>query len=461
MPINQSEENKAVDTQRLEITETRNVAGIGEAKLCCSCGGCVWVCPRNAISLVETVGGYLLPNINPASCAACGMCLSICPGAGLDKDVADLLPQDCFAGACLQALVGKATDPIVFNNSQSGGIVTALLAHALENGEIGGAVITLMEHGNPPRPAVNLARSVEEIKQAQKSKYAPVPLLVALEEVECLNKPVALVGVACHIHGLLNILARFPRLKSKIKFVIGLVCDRVMTLAAIDFLVGQADLLCKDNTMLHFRDKLGAGYPGNVHIITASGASVSLPPSTRVQMKDFFTPARCRLCFDKMNVLADIVVCDPHGIPGIDRKGGESVAIIRTETGRRIFQSAIEQSALIARVIKYEDVLAGQKINKKRTMWRGYTDAWQQLGYPRPGYSAKVDMSAGPLQKRPAYLRQLQHALSLDNHVSRENLLKRAKRHLYFQKLKKLSTYSYLASQKVFESIMKLVCWRG
>lgn len=41
---------------------------------CMYCGGCVSVCPKDAIFLDETI-----VNINRDECVKCGMCIKICP----------------------------------------------------------------------------------------------------------------------------------------------------------------------------------------------------------------------------------------------------------------------------------------------------------------------------------------------------------------------------------------------
>jgi ferredoxin len=51
-------------------------------KLCLSCGGCVSVCPSNAIILKN-----LIANINPKKCTSCEICFKTCPiGAILMED---------------------------------------------------------------------------------------------------------------------------------------------------------------------------------------------------------------------------------------------------------------------------------------------------------------------------------------------------------------------------------------
>lgn len=442
--------------EKIRVKKNR-VSDIAESKLCCSCGACAWACPEKAISYVETVGGYLLPKIDLAGCTKCGVCTSICPGAGFVPALANHLPRDPFTGIALQTYVGKATDEDLYANSQSGGIVSALLVHALKAGEIAGAVTVVMVAGNPPRPMVKLARTPEEFRDTQKSKYCPVPLLSILSEVEKQEHPIAFVGVGCQVHGLYNLCEQFPRLKGKIAFTIGLICDRTMTYGAIDYLLKKARVPLEDSTVLHFRDKMCGGYPGNVNVVCSDGVSVSLPSSIRQGMKDFFAPARCRICFDKMNVLADITAGDPWGITDVDRVRGESVAVIRTKAGRCIFQSALNDGALAAREIDYQQVLAGQGIESKRADWRGYVEAWNELGRPLPSFYEQVREYSGPRHRNGSYQSHLRHALALDQYPSREALVAAAEKKLLFQKTKRKATLPLRAMKRLLGRISKNV----
>jgi len=45
---------------------------------CCYCGGCVGVCPQNALELMETI---LSVNEN---CNECGICVKFCPVGALE-----------------------------------------------------------------------------------------------------------------------------------------------------------------------------------------------------------------------------------------------------------------------------------------------------------------------------------------------------------------------------------------
>jgi coenzyme F420 hydrogenase subunit beta len=406
--------------------------------MCNACGGCRWICPTRAVRLIETIGGYLLPEVDENLCNGCGLCLSICPGMGFGETLFAALPEDPFTGKIIKTLVGKTTDPEIYRNAQSGGAVTALLKSALQAGFIGNAVTVAM--GDMLRPTAVLSNSVEALRASQKSKYCPVPLLSVLDQIRNSPSPVAVVGLPCQLHGLQNILDINKALRSKIRYKIGLVCERVMTYAALDFLCNRAGAVISNVADLHFKDKLYGGYPGNTHLVLRTGDSLNLNSRVRKRIKNYFTPARCRLCFDKLNIFADVVLCDPHGIAQVDRKGGESAVLIRTHAGQELVDNAMGSNSFFAREIFPRQIFTGQGIEAKRSEWYGYSVAWENLGLPLPNYCTTVRPSAARPRSVKLYAKNLRHSLSLDGFTDRNALLKSVKRRLWFDHIRRLAS---------------------
>jgi coenzyme F420 hydrogenase subunit beta len=334
----------------------------------------------------------------------------------------------------LQGYVGKAADVNVHGNAQSGGIVSALVDHALTREQMGSALTVEMVAGSPPRPRPRLVHTHEEVLATQKSKYCPVPILSCIGEVLSSTEPVVVVGVSCQIHGLYNLLEHYPALREKVAVTIGLICDRMMSYGALDFLVTKGGLPRGTDSQICFRDKGCGGYPGNVSIRSSLG-SVSLPAGLRMGIKDFFTPPCCWLCFDKMNGLADISVGDPWGLDKVDRLQGESVAILRTGRGERFFRSAVEAGALIVREINPQSVLKGQRIEHRRSQWAGYVGAWKDMGRTSPRFCEQLGAPRVSWYWRSRCRRHLRHAIILDRYASREVLQAAVERHLLCQAL--------------------------
>jgi coenzyme F420 hydrogenase subunit beta len=207
-----------------------------------------------------------------------------------------------------------------------------------------------------------------------------------------------------------------------------------MTYAAIDYLIAKSGLR-KGRINIHFRDKSVSGYPGDIHVFTDEGASVIMPSAVRMRAKDFFTPARCRICFDKMNVFSDLTVGDPHGIDSANGEEGESILVVRTETGRSIVQSALRNNAIRIRTIPYSQVCKGQGIDDKRRLWGKYVSAWRAGERKLPNYSDVVAVHAPIPTVDSKYIKDIESSLRLDSFRSRSEMTRHAEMILKKQQL--------------------------
>jgi coenzyme F420 hydrogenase subunit beta len=382
------------------------------------------VCPKHAIFFVETVGGYYFPRINVDICTQCGLCLSICPGIRFCEKLMEKLPADPFIGVCLASFIGRAVDAEIFKNSQSGGVVSAILLNLLQKQEISGAIVVVMQSGNPPRPKVQLATTIEQIIAAQKSKYCPVPLLSIIDQIKDSSNSVALVGLPCHMHGLYNLIDKIPGLKEKIAYKIGLICDRLMTYAAIDYLIYKTGINSEGEILLNFRDKSISNFPGDVHVFFDKQRSVIMKATTRLHIKDYFTPTRCRLCFDKMNIFADLTVGDPWGIEDADHRFGESVVIGRSEKGMELINKSLQDRVIDFRRVPFHKIVQGQSINNKITEWTGYIEAWKDIGLELPNYYHLTYKNTGIRKYNKIYLNNLKLSFNIDKFSYRIDLFK-------------------------------------
>ena len=367
------------------------------------------------------------------------------------------MPDDPFAGDILSCHVGKAVNNRVFENSQSGGLATALLINLMVKGRISAAVVATMPSAVPPRGRVLVAKNVDDLMAAQKSKYVPIPMLSRILESE---GPLAFVGLPCHMHGLYNLIDLVPDLKSRILIKIGLVCDRVLTNASVDFLAFKAK--CRAAKNFVFRDKNHPSYPGNVVAEDETGKQVVLPASIRMKIKDSFTPARCRLCFDKLNISADVVVGDPHGLEGIDRKRGESLIIIRTLQGSDLISETTATGTISLRKVEKDAVLEGQKISKKRLDWANYVHAWSKLGRNVPSFCEMVLKNNQPAETHlDKYKMSLQQSIGLDAFSSRAALIESIDRSLFTREMNislRTGEHSFaMKSIQVLKKILKLL----
>jgi coenzyme F420 hydrogenase subunit beta len=368
-----------------------SVKDVVNRHLCTQCGACVSACPVEAIEMREKPSGLLLPFVIDERCTACEECWRICSGRSIELNLPEHI--DPFRGEVLGAYIGHAIDEEVRSAGQSGGVAGALLLFLLETGQVDVALTAAMPSDRSLRPKTILARSRHEILSAQGSKYCPIGINAALREVAA-DANVAAVGISCHIHGLHKLILEQNPMSANVRFKIGLFCDRTQLFTSIDMMSENAGLKKKDILALKYRSKVRSGYPGEVCFQMASGEDSFFPSSLRIDLKDYFTPPRCRLCFDKTNIFSDISIGDAWGISNIDKKG-ESVVIARNPKGANLLEEACRKGFLDLKPLDAEAIFKGQEIDQRRAHFAAYSDIWRLMGNIMPEY--KGLSQSGPI----------------------------------------------------------------
>ena len=139
----------------------------------------------------------------------------------------DKKAENYLLGHFFNCYIGYATDVDIRYNSSSGGLITQLLIFALENKIIDGAIVTKMKKDNPLEPETFIARTKKDIIESSKSKYCPVPLNIVLREIinSKEDEKFAIVGLPCHINGIINAEKINKKLKDKIIIKFGIFCN--------------------------------------------------------------------------------------------------------------------------------------------------------------------------------------------------------------------------------------------
>jgi len=373
----------------------KTVSDVRNEGLCLSCGACHFICENGAIVFRESVGGFLFPYVAEGTCVGCGLCLEVCPGIGFGHRLLQNLPEDPFLGEVLDCRVGKSKIEELYRGAQSGGLLSTLLTQLLDGGHCTRALVVCMPDGNPPRAEAAVAEDTKTVLKAQKSKYVPVPTLSALKALAGKGSRIAVVGLPCQLHGLNNLMDKCEWLQKAVSLKIGLVCERVQSNLVIDhFIRGLQE---GAGYGFDFKNKNCFNYPGNLVVNCSDGRVRIVNESERMKMKDFFTPVRCRLCFDKLNVYADLVFGDPHGLKGIDRQRGEGLIIVRTQRGRDLLEEVEKLSLTQTREVSFKKVSLGQGMPKKVKEWNKHMRAWSLLGKRIPNYPDPLKSKLGGL----------------------------------------------------------------
>jgi coenzyme F420 hydrogenase subunit beta len=219
-------------------------------------------------------------------------------------------------------------------------MITQLLVLALEEGIIDGALVTKMDKERPLEPHPFIARTREEILEASRSKYCPVPANVALREIMRKDGKYAVVGLPCHIHGLRKVAQLNGKLKERIVLHLGLFCTRNDSFWMTRYLLYRLGVEANDIAKIDYR---GKGWPGTLSIKLRSGNEIDWPLNGWTGPHNFcvFTLSRCLLCCDGTAELADVSFGDAWLPEFREDKVGRSIIVSRSLIGERFLQRAV------------------------------------------------------------------------------------------------------------------------
>jgi len=323
-------------------------------ELCTGCGTCIAACPNDAIKLTLNKNkGTYIPELDEYKCHKCGLCYAICPGHGinlkeLNLEIFGKEPEDSLIGNYFGIYLGHSTDCSIRYNSSSGGLITQILVFALEEGIINGALVTRMKKDNPLEPEPFIARTKEEIIEASKSKYCPVPANIALKEIMCSKNgdKFAVVGLPCHIQGIRKLEKVNRKFKDKIALHIGIVCNHAPTFFATKYIMRKNRVKYEELQNIDYR---GNGWPGGMQITKKNGDKIFIPQFSADYwggpLSSFFFPARCLLCNDKICELSDASFADAW-------------------TPELMENDIIGTSLIVSRTNKFEDLLTKMILNR-------------------------------------------------------------------------------------------------
>lgn len=348
--------------------QTLRISQVVEDGLCTGCGTCVSLCPNDAIELsIEETEGIYLPKLNEGKCINCGICYRICPGHEvnfnkLNDNIFNKLPENILIGNNLNCYTGHATDCEFRYNSASGGIATALLVYALDEGIIDGALVTKMKEDHPFIPEPFIARTKEEIIKARGSKYCPVPLNICLKEIMNSNdnEKFAFVGLPCHIHGLRKAEMINEKLKEKIILIIGIFCAHTDNFLATQYITQMNNINCNEINKIEYR---GRGWPGSMQVYLDDKNKINIPFEKYIIVHELqlFNPLRCMMCYDGLAELADLSLGDAW-IPDIQKIDGNGTSLIisRSDISETILHKYLSKHLINLERISEEKALKSQ-----------------------------------------------------------------------------------------------------
>lgn len=164
---------------------------ICEKVKCTGCSACAQICPRQCITMLPDLEGFLRPNIDIDACIKCEKCQKICPLNTQFKDEG-ILPQTFGA---------RHIDDEILKASSSGGVFSALAEYVIR---LNGAVFAA-GFDNEFRVIHKACTNTESLDELRRSKYVQSDVngtfIEAKQRLE-IGQNVLFCGTPCQIAGL-------------------------------------------------------------------------------------------------------------------------------------------------------------------------------------------------------------------------------------------------------------------
>ena len=325
-----------------------------EQDLCTLCGTCIGICPVSTLafdSSKETI--YDLKQ----SCINCGQCMKSCPGAFFDyKEMneylygASLNDINLDIGYYSEILRGHSLRKAVQEGCASGGIATELGIYMLEHNLVDYVIGICGEYPNYSVAAIS---NVQDLYQTMQSKYIFIPTNEIIEFILHHDGKYLYIGLPCQIQGLKKACMVNQILSDRIKLCVGIFCGFNMARSATEFLIDKSNIKREEIKKIQYRAKKGTdtGFQ-----ITGSNSNFFIPKHGYTVLNAFYTRKRCWKCYDLTGEFSDISLGDAW-----EKKQGWSRIIVRTEQGRKLLDSMIEDGKIVCENSSLDDIYITQK----------------------------------------------------------------------------------------------------
>jgi coenzyme F420 hydrogenase subunit beta len=353
--------------------------------LCTGCAGCVIACPHDVIGYDHEQGGYkpfhLEDELGPDDCVhgqkGCTSCTRACPRFRDWEPEADehlfarTRGDDEIAGIYSDILLTRASDDMVHRMGQDGGLVSAILIWALDEGYIDGALTSFLDGAAgdwKAKPGV--AATKDEILESAGSRYTYSANTLAIDEArERGLAKLALVGMSCQ-SSVPPVMwhRKVGKISKPFVFNLGLLCSKTFDDAIFEELFEAKYGLRK-------QDMIKMNIKGVFQIWMKDGAY------HEINLKEChaWTREGCNYCPDFAAEHADI------SCGGIGKDNDWTLTVVRTELGREIIQRMIADGSIVARPGDSDPAaidLMRKLAKKSRERWPSWAHPVVRVGLP-------------------------------------------------------------------------------
>ncbi|MCQ8822209.1 Coenzyme F420 hydrogenase/dehydrogenase, beta subunit C-terminal domain [Pseudoalteromonas agarivorans] len=344
--------------------------------LCIGCGLCVSACGNDTLKMELSDHGFLEPrHVNSCGSSCKGNCLSVCPfNPEPDDDVRtetelantflnDSKKQSDSIGKYINTYAGFSNEHRA--NSSSGGIATFTLIELLKRKEIDYVISVKEGASQNAHYEYAISSTEQELLQGAKTRYYPVTLAGVFDKVKELEGNFAIVGVPCFIKSIRLAQKVEPILKSKIKFLVGIICGGVKSTFFTEYLASKTGVSVSEYSKPEFRIKdensSASDYSFGCLDKNSQQNTIKMKMVGDMWGTGLFKSNACDFCDDVSVELADISLGDAWIEPYRSEGLGTNVIVTRSQLAEDIICKGIETNKLTIEELPVDRFIESQR----------------------------------------------------------------------------------------------------
>ncbi|MCK5615430.1 Coenzyme F420 hydrogenase/dehydrogenase, beta subunit C-terminal domain [Candidatus Pacearchaeota archaeon] len=359
-----------------------------EENWCIGCGMCAAVCPLNRLEMRFNERGEYNP-FEVDGCKECGesclLCYQVCPAHGNTKNETEI-GCEYYAGVdgakyadetgyYLSSYVGFSDKNDHRKNGASGGLATWMLESLIETGAVD-AVVAVIRTSNPDKLfEFKICKTTKEVRACSRSAYYPVEISRAIRHILTNEGTYAIVGLPCVCKSIRLAQDKFPKLKKRIKYVLGLTCGHQCSKFFTEYICALGGGNPYELKEFTFRKK-DLTQPASNHVFEFSSGNGKDKVVGKVFWRDgvsyayvngYFQIPGCFYCDDIFAECADVAFMDAW-LPEYEKQPeGHSLVLVRNSRVDKAIREAIGKELQIGKLSVRKVVQSQQGvIDRKR-----------------------------------------------------------------------------------------------
>lgn len=271
--------------------------------------------------------------------------------------------------------VGHAIEGNFRENGSSGGMCSWLFKELIEREEIDKVIEVKESKTNGKLFQYGISANIEDVICSAKTKYYPVEFSRVLKFVKKNPGRYAIIGLPSFITSLRLLQKDDPILKTRIKFLIGLVCGHQKTTKFADFLAWQCGIEPSKIDYINFRKKL-RNSSANSYGVEVRGSVEGKNKTVIKPMKElmggnwgegFFKVNASDFTDDVMNETADVTFGDAWLPEYTSDSLGNNIIVIRNPYIKKIIDDGIEKKKIKVDLVSADTIYRSQSSHYRHT----------------------------------------------------------------------------------------------